>query len=167
MGPTPMYGAGAEKPLQIADFAMKQTNICCLSGDKNICKTYTHQPPTGRRLRKKTRHARTYTLLFISTQSYICLSDTVNSLLTYLMLPCGESIQIDWCWIWSYCGQTLWYHWTLGCGKLHGKQGPGFGWLDRPWSTQAETYVGLKCLSKSLSCGALSCIDIVQGGPKK
>ena len=28
-----MYGAGAEKPLQKADFAMKQTNICRLSGD--------------------------------------------------------------------------------------------------------------------------------------
>ena len=28
MGPTPMYGAGAEKPLQKADFAMKQMNIC-------------------------------------------------------------------------------------------------------------------------------------------
>ena len=33
MGPTPVYGARAEKPLQIADFAMKQTNICRLSGD--------------------------------------------------------------------------------------------------------------------------------------
>jgi len=33
MGPTPFYGAGAEKPLQKADFAMKQTNICRLSGD--------------------------------------------------------------------------------------------------------------------------------------
>jgi len=29
----PFYGAGAEKPLQKADFAMKQTNICRLSGD--------------------------------------------------------------------------------------------------------------------------------------
>ena len=27
MGPTPMYGAGAEKPLQKADFSMKQTNV--------------------------------------------------------------------------------------------------------------------------------------------
>jgi len=27
MGPTHMYGAGAEKNLQKADFAMKQTNI--------------------------------------------------------------------------------------------------------------------------------------------
>ena len=33
MGPTPVYGARAEKPLQNADFAMKQTNICHLSGD--------------------------------------------------------------------------------------------------------------------------------------
>ena len=36
MGPTPVYGARAEKPLQnadFADFAMKQTNICRLSGD--------------------------------------------------------------------------------------------------------------------------------------
>ena len=33
MDPTPMYGAGAEKPLQKAYFAMKQTNICRLSGD--------------------------------------------------------------------------------------------------------------------------------------
>ena len=29
----PVYGARAEKPLQNADFAMKQTNICRLSGD--------------------------------------------------------------------------------------------------------------------------------------
>jgi len=36
MGPTPMYGARAEKPLQNADFAMKQTNICRLSGDINM-----------------------------------------------------------------------------------------------------------------------------------
>ena len=35
MGPTPVYGARAEKPLQDADFAMKQTNICRLSGDIN------------------------------------------------------------------------------------------------------------------------------------
>ena len=33
MGPTPVYGARAEKPLQNADFAMKQMNICRLSGD--------------------------------------------------------------------------------------------------------------------------------------
>jgi len=33
MGPTPVYGARDEKPLQNADFAMKQTNICRLSGD--------------------------------------------------------------------------------------------------------------------------------------
>jgi len=35
MGPTPVYGARAEKPLQNADFAMKQTDICRLSGDIN------------------------------------------------------------------------------------------------------------------------------------
>ena len=35
MGPTPVYGARAEKPLQNDDFAMKQTNICRLSGDIN------------------------------------------------------------------------------------------------------------------------------------
>ena len=33
MGPTPVYGARAEKLLQNADFAIKQTNICRLSGD--------------------------------------------------------------------------------------------------------------------------------------
>jgi len=33
MGPTPVYGARAEKLPQNADFAMKQTNICRLSGD--------------------------------------------------------------------------------------------------------------------------------------
>jgi len=33
MGPTPFDVAGAEKPLQKVDFAMKQTNICRLSGD--------------------------------------------------------------------------------------------------------------------------------------
>ena len=33
MGPTPFYGARAEKKLPKADFAMKQTNICRLSGD--------------------------------------------------------------------------------------------------------------------------------------
>ena len=32
MGPTPFYGARAEKT-QKANFAMKQTNICRLSGD--------------------------------------------------------------------------------------------------------------------------------------
>ena len=32
MGPTPFYGARAEKT-QKNDFAMKQTNICRLSGD--------------------------------------------------------------------------------------------------------------------------------------
>ena len=36
MGLTPVYGARGEKPLQNADFAMKQTNICRLSGDINI-----------------------------------------------------------------------------------------------------------------------------------
>ena len=30
---TPVYGARAEKPLQNADFAMKQTNIMSPSGD--------------------------------------------------------------------------------------------------------------------------------------
>jgi len=37
MGPTPAYGARAEKPLQNGDFVMKQTvtNICRLSGDIN------------------------------------------------------------------------------------------------------------------------------------
>jgi len=40
MGPTPMYGAGAEKPLQKADFATKQTNICRLSGDINTNGTF-------------------------------------------------------------------------------------------------------------------------------
>jgi len=35
MGPTPLYGASAETPSppKKADFAMKQTNICRLSGD--------------------------------------------------------------------------------------------------------------------------------------
>ena len=31
MGPTPVYGARAEKPLQNADFAMKQKHICRLA----------------------------------------------------------------------------------------------------------------------------------------
>ena len=35
MGPTPVYGARANKNLQNADFAMKQTNIRRLSGDIN------------------------------------------------------------------------------------------------------------------------------------
>ena len=35
MGQTPFYGARAEKKTQKADFAMKQTNICRLSGDIN------------------------------------------------------------------------------------------------------------------------------------
>ena len=35
MGPTPLYGATAEKKTQKADFVMKQTNICRLSGDIN------------------------------------------------------------------------------------------------------------------------------------
>ena len=33
MGPTHFYGARAEKKPEKADFAMKQTNICRLSGD--------------------------------------------------------------------------------------------------------------------------------------
>jgi len=33
MDPTPFYGARAEKPPKKADFAMKQTNICRLSGN--------------------------------------------------------------------------------------------------------------------------------------
>ena len=33
MGPTPVYGARAEKKPKNAVFAMKQTNICRLSGD--------------------------------------------------------------------------------------------------------------------------------------
>ena len=36
MGPTPFYGAWAEKKPQKASFAMKQTNICRLSGDIKI-----------------------------------------------------------------------------------------------------------------------------------
>jgi len=32
MGPTPVYGSRAEKPLQNADFAMKQTNIIMSPG---------------------------------------------------------------------------------------------------------------------------------------
>ena len=31
MGPTPVYGASSEKPLQNADFAMKQTNYVALA----------------------------------------------------------------------------------------------------------------------------------------
>jgi len=41
MGPTPVYGARAEKPPQNADFAMKQTNICRLSGDITITQIIT------------------------------------------------------------------------------------------------------------------------------
>jgi len=33
MGPTPFYETRAEKPPKKADFAMKQTNVCRLSGD--------------------------------------------------------------------------------------------------------------------------------------
>jgi len=41
MGPTHSYGARAESPPQKkADFAMKQTNICRLSGD--IMKKYDY-----------------------------------------------------------------------------------------------------------------------------
>jgi len=43
MGPTPFYGATAEKPLQKADFAMKQTNICRLSGDINSATIFTQK----------------------------------------------------------------------------------------------------------------------------
>ena len=43
MGPTPFYGARAVKPPQKADFAMKQTNICRLSGDINILVKLFHQ----------------------------------------------------------------------------------------------------------------------------
>ena len=44
MGPTPVYGAKAENPLQNADFAMKQTNICRLSGDIIIIGGYVPGP---------------------------------------------------------------------------------------------------------------------------
>ena len=46
MGPTPFYGARSETPPQKPDFAMKQTNICRLSGNIKIQikapKTYLH-----------------------------------------------------------------------------------------------------------------------------
>ena len=41
MGPTAFYGARAEKT-QKADFAMKQTNTCRLSGDIKITATASH-----------------------------------------------------------------------------------------------------------------------------
>jgi len=41
MGPTPSYGARAEKQPQNADFYMKQTNICRLSGDIIITELLT------------------------------------------------------------------------------------------------------------------------------
>ena len=50
MGPTRVYGARAEKPLQNADFAMKQTNICRLSGDitrpiyPRLSRLFVHTP---------------------------------------------------------------------------------------------------------------------------
>ena len=51
MGPTPVYGARAEKPLQNAEFATKQTNICRLSGDiitiidqSSVCLSVCHPP---------------------------------------------------------------------------------------------------------------------------
>ena len=40
MGPTPFYGARAEKNPK-ADFAMKQTNICRLSGDITMSRLRT------------------------------------------------------------------------------------------------------------------------------
>ena len=46
MGPTPVYGARAEKPPKNADFAMKQTNICRLSGDIiRLIKRSKHRRP--------------------------------------------------------------------------------------------------------------------------
>ena len=41
MGPTHFYGTRAEKNPK-ADFAMKQTNICRLSGDRNNSQTPKH-----------------------------------------------------------------------------------------------------------------------------
>ena len=41
MGPTPVYGARAEKHPKNADFAIKQTNICRLSGDITKLKQLT------------------------------------------------------------------------------------------------------------------------------
>ena len=43
MGPTPFYGARAEKTHK-ADFAMKQTNICRLSGDIKISSAVAEGP---------------------------------------------------------------------------------------------------------------------------
>jgi len=44
MGPTPSYGAMAENPPKKADFAMKQTNICRLSGDSTRYAVSTKLP---------------------------------------------------------------------------------------------------------------------------
>ena len=52
MGLTPVYGARAEKPLQNADFAMKQTNICRLSGDIKIGKLLIIYNPSHVRRKK-------------------------------------------------------------------------------------------------------------------
>jgi len=55
MGPTPVYGARTEKTLQNADFAMKQTNICRLSGDINNVRNFVAIAPLrGRDLDKLT-----------------------------------------------------------------------------------------------------------------
>jgi len=43
MGPTPFYGARAEK----TPFAIKQTNICRLSGDINYGKLLEQAATTG------------------------------------------------------------------------------------------------------------------------
>jgi len=47
MGPTPVYGARAEKPPKNADFAMKQTNICRLSGDIIIKRQFVRRRNTS------------------------------------------------------------------------------------------------------------------------
>ena len=69
MGPTPFYGARAEKPPQKADFAMKQTNICRLSGDIKNIKISAHLP----KLAYTNWHA------FMATSVYNFLNSVLNS----------------------------------------------------------------------------------------
>jgi len=82
MGPTPVYRARAEK-LQNADFAMKQTNICRLSGDINKAIV---KDPTIPHKRRCTIN-RKVLLLDLNTEDYKIVCRSVCSVPVFKRIP--------------------------------------------------------------------------------
>ena len=58
MGPTPVYGDTAEKNPKNADFVMKQTNICRLSGDIKTGPARSKKPAQAEQKRPENIHRR-------------------------------------------------------------------------------------------------------------